>query len=479
MKPAAAKIKAWRENPPLYVYENFQVTPDKWQEAHLWALVDRDRLGLKACKGPGKTCVLSWDAWWFMSCFPMPKLAATSISGANLQDGLWTEMAKWRARSQFLTEAFEWQKSRIYAKDHPERWWMSARTWRDGADSSQQANTLAGLHEDYMMFLIDEAGGVPDAVMSAAEGALATGKVCKIIMAGNPTHLSGPLYRAATREAHLWHMISITGDPDDPMRSPRVSIKWAREQIEKYGKDNPWVMVNVFGQFPPSSLNVLLGPNDVEKSMGRHLTEDKYAFSQKRLGVDVARFGDDRTIIFPRQGLAAFNCAEMRGADGPQIAARLAKARNRWLENGTNDIIELIDCTGGFGASAYDAYRVAGYSPIDVQFGGKAIDPRYENKRAEMWFEMAEWVKRGGALPDDPELQKELTAPTYTFNKHGKFLIEPKDQIKARLGFSPDKADALVTTFALPEKAANGSGIMPNRGNHHASDTEYDPFRND
>ena len=89
--------------------------------------------------------------------------------------------------------------------------------------------------------------------MAAAEAGLATdltGKKCKILMAGNPTHLEGPLYRASTSERDLWYLREITADPDDPMRTPRVSIQWAREKIAKYGKDNPWVLVNVFGKFP-------------------------------------------------------------------------------------------------------------------------------------------------------------------------------------------------------------------------------------
>src|SRR5574338_1652203 len=108
----------------------------------------------------------------------------------------------------------------------------------------------------------------------------------------------------------MWHTIRITGYPDDHNRSPRIDIDWAREQIKLYGRDNPWVMAYILGKFPPSSINTLLGPDEVAESIGRHLTEDKYGFAQKRIGVDVSRFGDDRTIIFPRQGLSAFTPVE-------------------------------------------------------------------------------------------------------------------------------------------------------------------------
>jgi len=428
-----------------FVRDVFGIEPDEWQKEVLREFPRNERMAMKACKGPGKTALIAMLAWNFLLTRPHPKIAATSITSDNLSDGLWAEMAKWRNKSPLLKEKFTWTKTRIFANEHSETWFMSARTWPKGGDATQQADTLAGLHADYILFLIDEAGGIPDAVMAAAEAALATGIECKIVMAGNPTHREGPLYRASTSERHLWYVVEITGDPDDPNRSPRISKKWAREQIDKYGKDNPWVLVNVFGRFPPSSLNTLLGPDEVSAAMARKPTDDQHTFAQKRIGVDVARFGDDRTVLFPRQGLMSFKPVEMRGARSNDIAARLALAKEKW-----NSELELIDDTGGFGSGVIDSLIQAGHGPIPVNFASKAIDPRYRNKRAEMWFLMAEWVKRGGCLPKMPELAAELTAPTYTF-MNGKFTLEPKAQIKERLGFSPDLADALCLTFALPE----------------------------
>lgn len=466
---ANKKIRAWRKSPLKFVRDNFNVEPDPWQVEDLELLPHKNRMAWKACKGPGKTAFLSWAAWWFLVTKPHPKIAATSISGDNLDDGLWSEMAKWQAKSEFLKSAFVWTKTRIVAKDHAETWFMSARTWAKGSDQTQQANTLAGLHADYLMFILDEVGGIPDAVMAAAEAGLATGKETKILMAGNPTHMEGPLYRASTTERHLWQLREITADPDDPMRTPRVSIQWVNEQIEKYGRDNPWVLVNVFGKFPPSSLNTLLGPDEVSAAMNRHIGEDLYIYAQKRLGIDVARFGDDRTIIFPRQGLASFKPVELRGARSNEIAARVALAKNKWASE-----MEFIDDTGGYGSGVIDSLIQAGYSPNAINFSGKAIDPRYFNKRSEMWFNMAEWVKRGGCLPNLPEIAKELTTPTYTF-QNGKFRLEEKAQIKERLQFSPDYADALALTFALPEMpSGNFNGVaLPDKSKllH-----DFDPF---
>ena len=440
---ATDRIRLWRDDPVQFVLDNFGVTPDAWQTEVLRAFPKEQRMAMKACKGPGKTCVLAWLVWNFIATRPHPKIACTSISGDNLKDGLWTELANWQMRSKFLKSAFEWQKERIISRESPETWWASARQWSKTADPSAQADTLAGLHADYILFVIDEAGGVPDGVAAAAEAALATGKETKLVLAGNPTQVSGPLYRASTSERHLWHLTEISSDPEDPNRTPRVSIKWAQEQIDKYGRDNPWVMVNVLGRFPPSGLNNLLGPDEVGACLGRNIKEDSYRHAAKIMGVDVARFGDDRTVIFKRQGLASWDPIVMRNARTEDIAARVAKEAANWEPDGI-----CVDGSGGYGAGVIDALRLTNLQVHEIQFGGKASDPRYLNKRAEMWFEMAEWIKAGAALPNMPELQRVLCAPMYFF-KQSKFQLEEKDQIKARLGYSPDLGDALCLTHSI------------------------------
>lgn len=474
---ASRQIRQWREDPVKFVWDVFHVEPDEWQIDILRAFSSNNRIAMKACKGPGKTCVLAWLIWNFLATRPHPNIACTSITSDNLSDGLWKELAKWMHKSEFLKQMFMWTKTRVVARDHQATWWASARTWNKTADATQQADTLAGLHADYLLFVIDEAGGIPDAVMAAAEAGLATGIETKIVIAGNPTHTEGPLYRASTNERHLWFVVEITGDPDDPKRSPRISVKWAREQIEKYGRDNPWVLVNVFGQFPPSSLNTLLGPEEVRSAMRRHLTSDAYSWAQKRLGIDVARFGDDRTVIFPRQGLAAFMPVTMRHKrDSPvsvDISTRVQMAKAQWCSE-----IEFFDDTVGWAHGAIDNMRAAGFSPIPVAFHTPAYNPRYKNRRAEMWFEMAEWVKKGGALPNIPELVGELTTPTYCFTG-GKFQLEEKANIKDRLGRSPDLADALALTFAqkdMPQTDTVRTRIEGMQDNSNKARSDWDPF---
>ena len=226
-------------------------------------------------------------------------------------------------------------------------------------------------------------------------------------------------------------------------------------------------MVNVLGQFPPSSINALLGVEEVQAAMKRHLLITDYDWAQKRLGVDVARFGDDRSVIFPRQGKASFRPHVLRHQRTTEIAAQVARAQAAW---GAETV--FVDDTGHWGHGVIDNLHAAQIAATGVVFHSPALNPRYKNRRAEMWVGMAEWVKHGGALPPIDELVGELTVPTYTFNQ-GKFQLEEKDQIKERLGRSPDLADALGLTFAIPDQPAEI--VQAVQQTTHAK-TEYDPW---
>lgn len=478
-RKAAAKIRIWRRDPLRFVREVFHAEPDAWQ-ADCLALCGqpgRVRLALKACAGPGKTALLAWLGWHRLACFAAPnehpKGAAVSITSDNLRDNLWAELAKWRNASPFLLNAFEWSKERIVAKDHPETWFLAAKGWSKSADQETIGRTLSGLHSMFPFYLIDESGDIPPNMLKSAEQGLTSCQDGMIATAGNTTSQTGMLYEVTTRNRGQWTVVSITADPDDPKRTPRVDIEWARQQIELYGRDNPWVMAYVLGLFPPGSINALLSTDEVEKAQNRRPQPDTYEWAQKRLGIDVARFGDDRTVIFPRQGLVAFPPIVMRHARNSavsvDIASKVMLKKNEWQAE-----MEFFDDTVGWAHGAIDVMRAAGHSPVAVQFDNKQTsDPRNYNMRAEMWWRMAEWVKGAACLPPNPELVGELTAPTYTF-KEGKLLLEPKDLIKKRLGKSPDLADALALTFAIPDQPG-GMTKLPGAG-QRKQPKEYDPY---
>jgi hypothetical protein len=485
---AAERILAWKYNSRKFVFDNFHVDPDPWQGRALDAFDDPKipRISLQACVGPGKTAVLSWMAWKFLQCHSdkgeHPRAAAFAITWDNLQTNLWPELAKWHARSEALRTAFTWNRERIFANDHPETWFLAARSWPKTASPDEQGKTLSGLHSKYVAAFADESGGIPATMLRACDQIFSTGPIFgKVVQAGNPISLEGMLYAAASLLRDQWFIVRITGDPDDPeawVRSPRVGaepLRWAREQIAAYGRENPWVMSSILGLFPPASINALVSVDDVEAAQRRHLRIDQYDWAQKRLGVDVARYGDDRTVIFPRQGLAAFRPIILRHARNSavsvDIANRVMAARAAWGSE-----LDFFDATGGWAAGAVDVMRANGLSPIDVQFASPHTnDARYANRRAEIWFQMAKWIQDGGALPPLPEMVAELTTPTYTFHK-GKFLLEDKDMVKKRLGRSPDLADALALTFGLVEMPASSQSVLQASKSAHAT-TDFDPYK--
>lgn len=483
---ATQRIAEWRRDPLRFVRDCFNVEPDAWQADVLTLLGQpgRKRVAMKACAGPGKTAVLAWAGWHRLACFAAPgehpKGDATSITGDNLQDNLWAELARWRNASPFLQRAFEWTGRRIFARDHPETWFLAAKSWPKSADLETVGRTLSGLHSRFPFYLIDESGDIPPNMLRSAEQGLSTCEDGLIITAGNTTSQTGLLYEASVRLRGEWDegkykVVSITADPDDPKRTPRIEAEWARQQIQAYGRENPWVMAYVLGQFPPGSINALLSVEDVEAAMDRSPQAGSYEWAEKRLGVDVARFGDDRTVGFPRQGIVALPPFVMRhardSAVSVDIANRVMGRINEWSPDG-DEVSPFFDDTVGWAHGAVDVLRASGRSPYAVQFDKPSANPRYANMRAQMWMEMAEWVKSGGCLPRIPELVAELTSPTYSF-PHGKFVIEPKDMVKKRLGRSPDLADALALTFALPDMPARRHDVLPAR---RQSAQNYDPY---
>lgn len=448
---AALRIREWRADPVLFVRDVFGAEPDEWQVDYLQRLGGpanpRRKEVMKACTGPGKSAALAWVGWHRLACFAAPgehpKGAALALTADNLKDNLWAELSKWQGRSQFLSAAFKWTKERIYANDHPETWFLSARSFAKDADSEAIGRALSGLHGQFPFILLDETGDMPLAVGKAAMQ-IFTGNPqdALVAQAGNPTSTSGLLYDSCVSGG--WGVTTITADPADPKRTPRVSAEHAQEMIDTYGRDNPWVMATILGLFPPGGFKALLSLEEVEAAMKRTCRQEDYDFAAKVLGVDVAREGDDKSVIFPRQGRVATMPQVLRNATSIDGAGTVMQKWDSWQADGV-----FVDNTGGFGGGWLDQMVALNRSPVGVHFAGKATDARYGNIRAEMWFKMAEWVKGGGCLPNVPELKAELTTPEYYF-KGDQFMLEPKERIKARLGRSPDYADALALTFAYP-----------------------------
>ena len=478
---SVAAMRKWRSDPVAFVRDVFRAEPDAWQLEALESWAVNDRTALSACKGPGKSCVLAWAIWWILCTRKDSKGIALSITSDNLKDNLWTELAKWRARSPILERAFEQTAERITSVDRPKTWWCSARSFAQQADKTQQANTLAGLHGESVFVVMDEVGDYPNGVVTAAEGIFANEVFARVIAAGNPTRVDGPLYRMTTKDRKRWHVIHITGDPEDPKRSPRISLQWAQEQIEDWGRDNPWVMINVLGQFPPTASNKLISISHITMAQERDAKPLEYRSDSRIWALDPARFGDDPSVLARRQGVVCFRFTQWRNLDGPELATRVAHMVTEATGNGVAPDALFVD-VGGVGASAYDHLRLLGYEGIlhSVDFAGTPDDDRFLNKRAEIWWRLAEWLKRKPAnLPVDAELVSELTGPMFKYQSRGrqtKFVLESKDDMRKRGLNSPNRADALAMTFTAPVSPHSREFRIAQTENAGRTMGDYDPY---
>ena len=479
---AIKNLKRWKKDPVLFVREVLGAEPDDWQIEYLYSLRDNDRTCAKACKGPGKSCAMAWGILWAMTCFPHLKGYAISITGENLRDNLWAEIATWQNKSEFLKEMFVWQAERFFAKEAPETWFISARQWSKSADKTQQSNTLAGLHAEHTLVLIDEAGDIPSSVTEAADASLSTGKWNRILMAGNPTQTSGPLYDACTSQRHLWKVIEITGDPDDPKRAKRIKVEWARQKIATLGAENPWVLVNVYGRFPPAGWNKLIGPEQCQASSKRTLTDANWKPFAKIMGADPARFGDDAAVTFRRQGRLAFAPKEYRNLSTTDLAEQILKEIMEWDADKC-----FIDITG-MGVGVFDHIVFLGYGDrvAPVNFGEKALETeRYNNRRTEMYARACDWAKADGKLPYHPELFQELCAHEYDYDPKSRMVLWSKDDVKALIQRSPDTADAFALTFAasvaprIPYYEREGRLPFSGVPGYGKTVTEYDIYGRD
>ena len=477
----------WKHSPASMVRELFGVEPDLWQVEILESFRDTPRIAMLASKGVGKTCLLAWLIWNFLLTRHNPNIAAVSISGQNLSDNLLKELSLWfsigKERFPLFGQFFTVTKTKIFANHAPDFWWLSARSWSQTADRSQQASALSGLHAKNVMFVLDESGAMPDSILASAENALSTCEEGHIVQAGNPEKLEGPLYRAY-KSPNQWKVVPINGDPDNPKRSPRVSIEWARQQIKEWGRDNNYVKINVFGEFPNASLNALIGLDEVEAAMARYYRDYEIGNAAKIMGVDVARSEHgDFSVIAKRHGIQMYPFIKRRGLDSNQGASLVAR---EWSEWGADAV--FVDASGGYGYGWIDQLANLGKSTIGVKFGDNAHKKeQFLNRRSEMAWDFVQFIKRGGAIPDSDELKAALTRTTYDF-KTEQLYLEPKELVKAKLGYSPDDFDAAILTFADPVSAkAQTTGRSVSRSAVGAYDAfaevsgnrnpaAYDPF---
>lgn len=484
---AQSNLLRWRARPADFFREVLHFEPDAWQEDGADGYGDPEYpiTTYVACKGPGKTRILAGTGWWRLTCFAHAQGGALSITLDNLRDNLWKELAYLRQGNPVLEHLFEQTAERIVCKDSPETWFLSARSFAKSADASEQANSLAGLHGPWPFWLLDEAGDMSPGVVGGAKGILAVeGQQGLIVVAGNPTSRDGALYHLATVDRQT-RVIHITGDPDDPKRSPRISESWAREEIAALGRDNPWVLANILGEFPPAGSNQLIGEAEVLAAQSRDLPASVRLSDPIIWGLDPARSdasGRDEAALARRQGVLARRFITWRGMDGTALGDSVARLILDASASGERPDAVFVD-VAGVGSSAYDRLIHLGFEGLvlPVDFGGRASDhARYHNKRAEIWVAMRDWLRtKPACLPSDATLRAELQSPRYEFrvvNKKTAFLLESKDSMKARGVPSPNRADALALTFSAPVAPARAP-LWDTNPKHELTYESYDPFR--
>ena len=438
-------IELVRDNPVEFVQKVLNAQPDPWQIEALNALATNSRVAIRSGHGVGKSCLMSWAVLWFLTTRPNCKIPMTAPTHQQLLNVLMPEISKWLKRSELLSTLFEFQKTSIRFKGAPENWFAVAR-------SSNKAENMAGFHERFLMFVIDEASGVDDEIFEAVEGALTTSDT-KLLICGNPTRNSGFFKRAFVEDRELYHTQKVSC-----VDSGRVSNEYCQRLIKQYGQDSDVVRVRVLGEFPKTESDGLIALELVEAATTRELD----LTGELVIGCDVARFGDDETVIFPRLGKVALNFETYRKTDlmttCGRIVALTCKLMKRFnLKTGRINVDET-----GIGGGVVDRLReVFAEKKLSVEVrgcnnGAKARDDHYANFAAESWFVLRDRFVSGDIqIPNDETLIAQLTTRKYRLTSSDKLQLEPKPEFKTRCGRSPDRADALVLAFAPTVKISS------------------------
>lgn len=434
--------------------------PEEWQlqilrdiAAGLLTIEQAIQLATTSGHGIGKSALVAWIILWAMSTMPDTKGVVTANTENQLKTKTWVQVATWY-RLFIGRELFKLAKTALFSVDpeHENTWRFDMVPW-----SERNTEAFAGLHNAgrRIVVIFDEASAIPDVIWEVTEGAL-TDEQTQIIWAvfGNPTRNSGRFRECfpGGKFAHRWKSRAIDS------RSVRLTNKEQLQRwVDDYGEDHDFVRVRVRGVFPRQDAVSFIPLELAREAAARQLDADITKGEPVVLGVDVARYGDDVSVIYPRKGRDARSLPPeiYQGLNTVQLAAHIASAMTRYAAT-----MAFVD-GGGVGGGVVDNLRRLRVPHMEVQFGAKPdginlTDPqnKYANKRAEIWGAMRDWLK-DGAIPDqlpnyEESLPTEMAAPTFAFNNREEIQLERKDDMRRRGVKSPNLADALACTFAYP-----------------------------
>lgn len=372
--------------------------------------------------------------WWPLSHYDS-KCVITANSQDQLRDTIWPELKKWANRlPTALREQIQIDGETLYVKAAPEMAFVVRRT-----SGKNNPESLQGFHAEYLLFLIDEASGIPDIVFEVAQGSLST-KGASAVMTANPTRASGFFYETHNKLRHRWRSWRVSSE-DVPRARGHI-----QDVIDAYGKDSNKYRVRVLGEFPLADDDTVIPLTWVEAAIGRDVQPLDFL---PIWGVDVARFGDDSSALAKRQANRLLEpVKEWLGKDNMQLVGLI---HNEFIN--TPDDMQpkeiLIDVIG-MGSGVVDRCKELGLPVRGVNVGETASsDDRMMRLRDELWFAGRRWFEdRACSIPNDQKLISELVGPTYDYHSSGKIVVESKKDMKKRGLKSPNLADAFLLTFA-------------------------------
>lgn len=403
------------------------------------------RIAIASGNGIGKSAFLAMLNDWAMSTCPDCKCLVTAGTGAQLKTKTQPELAKWY-RLSINSDWFAVKAQSITVLDpkHKDTWRTDLLPW-----DAQNPDAFSGLHNKRKRILVifDEASAIDSVIWDRVSGAMTDEETEIIWIApGNPTNNSGRFAECFGADSYRWKTYQIDSRTVEGTNKAEL-----QQEVDKYGEDSDYIRWRIRGEFPRASSSQFI-PGDVV-SAARNYKAVGYETMPRILSCDVARHGDDQTVIGLRQGRKFEILKKYRGLDTAQTASQLA------------DLIatlhpEAIIIDGdGIGGGVVDALKMLGfktpnYNVFEFHGGSSAQDGNmYFNKRAEVWGWMRDWLTAGAQIPDDPELDRQLTGPSFDIARgkvhHGSIFIEHKDDMKKRGLDSPDCADCLAMSFAV------------------------------
>ena len=446
--PLEEFVLRYRDDPALFVTEVLGATPYPYQAEFLNALATGERkMSVRSGHGTGKSTTASWAMLWFVLLRFPNKVVVTAPTSGQLFDALFAELKRWiNELPDQLKVLLTVKADRVELTAASSEAFISARTSR-----AETPEALAGVHSENVLLVVDEASGVPEKVFEAAAGSM-SGHAATTILMSNPTRSSGTFFESQTRMASSWWTRRWSC-----VDSPLVSEEFVDEMRARYGEESNAFRIRVLGEFPMADDDTIIPFHLADSAIRRdiQITPD----AKPIWGLDVARFGADKTALCKRYGNVVTEISSWQGLDLMQTVGRVM-AEYDGLSPSMRPSEILVDSIG-VGGGVVDRLRELGAPVRGINVGeAPAMGNTYMNLRAELWFKTKGWLEdRSCKIPNDDQLLAELTSIRYAFTPSGKMKAESKDDMRKRGLKSPDLADALCLTMAS-DAATALSGSM-------------------